>query len=174
MLATTTTPARTYTKADGTAYVGPQAEQIAQWEADLLSGRVFALAANGHGSRFGYQPPATSRRYAEIMATLARLASRGDRFASVAAALMPTVNLYGTDAQQATALYRAAATLVASPWRDVIGATGPEASRPSAHLHGWTVPQVMAVYLAIREAISESGLGWCADAVARAHGVRVA
>lgn len=168
----TATATAAYTDHEGNAYTGARDEQIAQWEIDLVSGRVFALAANGHASRFGYQPPATSRRYAEILTALAGLARMGDQGAAVAAHLIHGVNLYGTDAQQATALYRAAADMLSRPYHDVIGATGPEASRPSAHLHVWTPRMVLLISQAIRTAIGGGQPGWCESAVARKHGVR--
>lgn len=145
---------------------------VDQWVADLHSGAVFARAAMGHRSRFGYQPPATATRYSAILAGLARLAAQGDQAASVAAALIPRVNLYGTDAQQAAALFDGLVAVTAQPWEDVIGASGPEAGRPSSHQHAWSTRMLVNLY-GIVCGIAEPGrgAGWVEALVRQAEGM---
>lgn len=155
-----------YTLQDGTPYSPADAAIIDRWVGDLRSGAVFARAAAGHRSRFGYQPPASASRYSALVVALGRLASEGDRSADVAHACLHRLPRYGTVAQQNAALFDALFEVTSEPWRDVAAATGPNAERPSAHLHAWTLSRMLHYYGRVMDML-EQPAGWCEAAARR-------
>jgi hypothetical protein len=150
-----------------------RAARVEDYAKDLTSGRVFILAANGHGSRYGYQPPIRHDSWARIIETIANYAKMGDQAAATARAIVGKVNLYGTEAQAMQSIANALYDVAKGGYFDVIGATGPEAGRRSAYQKEHTLREGIMMYLLLIEceAAIRSGypngegdrasIGWC-------------
>lgn len=113
---------------------------------DLFEGRSFArwgfpdVIARYHGGAVG------SRSYGAAMGVVAKFATMGDWSASIAAKVFHGTNLYSTSNEFRAQINRAISEAASKGYYDVIGATGPEASRPSAHQHETTEHQWMTLY----------------------------
>lgn len=155
-----------------TAVTTRDAEVIAKFREDLLSGKTLLNHAMSHRSRYGYMPPLSRDQWAHAMVTVARMAERSDRLAQVAAAIMGRVNLYGDRAQACAAIYEGAFHAMKGKYDDVIGRAGPEAGRHSSHQHDWTIYDRVAVHYWLELACrgmtgSAPGVGWCLAAIAK-------
>lgn len=141
--------------------------------ADLIAGRWHARKARSQRSVMGYQPAISSRSWAAAMNALTRFAGSSDWAASVVFRTIGRVNLYSTPAEVAAQINDGLSAAARDGWHDVIGATGPEASRPSAHQHPTTLRQALLLALlsvevehAIGGAVSGvPGVGWAVQAL---------
>lgn len=147
-------------------------------EGELLSGRTFTLIEQSHRSvRLG-GPPATSRAYGQIIETLGRFARQGDWHTAAVREAIVKVNPYVTPNEQIAQVAGVLAEFVRKGYFDVISATGPEASRPSAHQHATTLRQALLLSLLmveVKEAADFSGsvpgVGWCVQALMEREGM---
>ncbi len=151
-------------------YTESEQSTIARVEADLLSGRYFHLIANGNRSVHGYASAIAARGYGGILQALGRYAAQGDR--EVAAVSKIHVNPYGTTNEAIAQVASGLAKVASEGYYDVIGATGPEASRPSAHQHKTTLRVALGMALLMTEVKMVAGfsgsvpnIGWCLDAL---------
>lgn len=149
-------------------------------EADLLSGRYFTLIANSHKSVPLGRGPASARGWGGAMQAIAKFAAEGDWFASVAYRTLGRVNLYLTPNEVHAQIAARFADIVAEGYTDVIGMTGPEASRPSAYEHPTTLRQAILLALLMVEVHHRSdflgsvpGIGWCLRALMERENVPV-
>lgn len=147
-------------------------------EGELLSGRTFTLIQQSHKSVPLGGPPATSRGYGKVIEALGRFAAQGDWHTAAVRGAIVKVNPYVTPNEVVAQVAGALAEFVAKGYFDVIGATGPEASRPSAHQHAVTLRQAMLLKMLmveVEEAIgytgSVPGLGWCVQALMEREGM---
>lgn len=141
-------------------------------EGELLSGRTFTLIEQAHKSAPLGGPPATSRAYGRIIEALGRFARQGDWHTAAVRGAITRLNPYLTPNEQIAQIAGALAEFVRSGYYDVIGATGPEASRPSAHQHATTLRQAILLKMLmveVEEAAdycgSVPGVGWCVQAL---------
>lgn len=147
-------------------------------EGELLSGRTFALIAQSHASvRLG-GPPATSRGYGKIVEALGRFARQGDWHTAAVREAITSLNPYVTPSEQIAQVAYAVGKFVREGYFDVISATGPEASRPSAHQHAITLRQAILLKMLMVEveeaadfAGSVPGVGWCVQALMEREGM---
>lgn len=132
---------------------------------------VFATAAAGHNSRFGYQPVLNSRKYAEMIGKIARMAAQGDRMAFLASQILPRINLYGTEAQAHAAVFTALGEALRGEFVDVVGLSGPEAGRRSDHTDGFTLYTKILAFAWGQVIIGELHYGWALADLAKREGV---
>ena len=174
-----TTTAPTDTDRKGRPFTPAQEEQIERFVADLLSGEVFDRHARSDRSRYGYQPPTTRKAWGHAVATLGRMAERGDALAQVAVGILARVpNLYGTDGELAAGIYERAAEAIRAGYDDVLRRSGPEPCRHKDAQRAYTLGEVVTVAYWLIEATgpASSGVvtaGWVLDAIRRAHRVYV-
>jgi hypothetical protein len=155
-----------------------QLERVAQWEADLLSGRIFRLQAIGARSRIGYQPPSRSDEYAIAIGHLAKGAQLGDRQAKLCARVIRALPLNNTDGDTIGKMYDAAAEAITDEFFDTIGAASPEPGRHSDNAKEFTLRDALVFYNTLNNAKSAfepviNGGGWCYAALVAREGVRV-
>lgn len=162
---------------DGTAR---SVDQTLAWANDLLTGRVFQLAANSANSVIGYQSPVTTRSWGRVCETTGRMAAQnGDGVATVASRILGHLNLWGTDFQVAASWWQHAADTIAEGFDDVHARSGPEPCRFSDAQRPYTLTQCLLVYVWGKAAMSYlslgtlPGLGWCAAAMVAVMRVRV-
>jgi len=150
-------------------------EQIERYEADLVSGRVFARHAASARSVFGYQPAATARQYGTAMQVLGHMAAEGDHMAQVASKILGRVNLYATPAQAVAAIYEAASQAMAAGFDDVIGRSGPEAGRHGDHQHETTLYFAASVAVWLSKVARcyghHNSIGWVLADIIERHNV---
>lgn len=151
-----------------------QAQQIADYEANLRSGLVFARYAASDRSAIGYRPCASSRDYQQILTVCTALAG-SDQGVQLVAAALSKVNPYGTCPQQRAALASAFAVTVKAPFEDVIGRSGPEAGRYRDHQKPWSIHVLCRAALTLALLATESVRmpGWCLQALIDQYQVRV-
>ena len=149
-------------------------------EAELTSGRTFTLIEQSHRSHRLGGPPATSRAYGRIIETLGRFAREGDWHTAAVREAITRLNPYLTPNEQIAQVASVLAKFVREGYYDVIGATGPEASRPSAHQHAITLRQAILLKMLmveVEEAAdycgSVPGLGWCVQALMEREGMTI-
>jgi hypothetical protein len=143
---------------------------LAAYAAKVESTAVFATAAAGHNSRFGYQPVLNSREYAAMIQNIGRMASYGDRMAFLASQILPRINLYGTQAQAHAAVFTALGEALRGEYVDVVGLSGPEAGRRSDRTHGWTLADKIVAF-AWAKIITNDTLGWAISDLAKREGI---
>lgn len=143
----------------------------AEYAAKIDSLAVFATAAAGHNSRFGYQPVMHHSEYAKMIERIGRMAAQGDRMAFLASRILPRINLYGTQAQARAAVFTALGEALRGEYTDVVGASGPEAGRPSDHRSGFNLYTKVAAFAWAQVIIGETGYGWALEAVAKEQGI---
>jgi hypothetical protein len=136
-------------------------------ESDLVSGRYFDRIAISNRSVPLGRPPIASRHWAAIMKALATYAADGDRAAATAAKVFGKVNLYLTPNEVIAQVAEVLAKVVREGYFDVIGATGPEGGRRSAHQHPTDLRQAIRLALLMVEVEMVAGylghlpgLGW--------------
>jgi hypothetical protein len=147
-------------------------------ESELLSGRTFTLIEQAHKSVPLGGPPATSRAYGRIIEALGRFARQGDWHTAAVRGAITCLNPYLTPNEQIAQVAGALAKFVREGYYDVISATGPEASRPSAHQHAVTLRQALLLKMLTVEveeaadfAGSVPGVGWCVTALMEREGM---
>jgi hypothetical protein len=119
-----------------TATLNPQQRlAIGRTEENLLSGRYFDLIAASNRSVPLGGPPIASQHWAGIMQAIATFARDGDQSAATAVRLFGTINLYLTPNEVIAQVAAGLAKVVREGYFDVVGATGPAASRRSAYEH---------------------------------------
>jgi hypothetical protein len=160
-------------------------EEVAErYRNGLISGQRFLWAYESHASadRMSPRGPIGSRTYSQIVTTVGRFAMNGPRAAATAHRILAALPLYGTPGQTMAAVARALSEVVQDGYYDVIGATGPEAGRPSDHKHATTIYDAIILDLLWTEigmtvgasvTGSVTGIGWCLDALIREHNVPV-
>jgi hypothetical protein len=155
-------------------------DQTLTWASDLLTGRVFQLAANSANSVIGYRPAVTTRSWGRVCETTGRMAAaNGDAVATVASQILGRLNLWGTDFQVEASWWQHAADAIAAGFDDVHGQTGPEPCRFSDAQRPYTLTQCLLVYVWGKAATSHLSLGtlpdlgWCAAAMVAVMRVRV-
>lgn len=134
---------------------------IERVEADLLSGRYFTLIERSNRSTIGYRPMVSGRSYGGALKALATFVD-GDWSASIAAAAVKRINAYGNANEVVAAVAESIAKSVHDGWYDVAQATGPEASRPSAHQHPTTLRKALLLALLmceVKEGVGPGALG---------------
>lgn len=174
-----------YTQTDGTPFAGDHGTTVEGYAADLVNGRVFARLAASQASRYGYQPPIRRETWARIMSEIGALARQSDALAQVASNVAGRINLYGTEAQAYEAVARAVCDAIHDGFDDVIRRTGPEPVRHSDAQRRYTIEEcaTLAYFVARcenpgkieRGMLVEGGkpsIGWCLEAIMRAHHVR--
>lgn len=141
-------------------------------EQELLSGRTFFLIWQARKSAPLGGPAINSRGYGQIIATLGRFAAQGDWHVAAVREAISALNPYVTTDEVIAQVAAALQQFVAEGYYDVIGATGPEASRPSAHQHTVTLRQALLLSMLmveVEEAAGYSGsvpgMGWCKQAL---------
>jgi hypothetical protein len=142
-----------------------EAEVLAKVEAELMSGRTFALVAMGSRSITGYQPPTESCKYAQALQLLGRGAQVGDRMAKLVAAIVRDLPLNNTAGETVAKMYQAAGNALDRGFFDTVGNAGPEAGRRRDHEHAYTLADrlLLKVLLANVQAIylpTGSRHGW--------------
>jgi hypothetical protein len=172
----TTAPLVTYTDG-GEPYDDHHAEIIRGHEADLLSGAVFARHAASDRSVIGYAPPTSRDVWSHAISTVGRMAAESDALAQVAAAIVGRVNLYQTNHECHAQVWEGAAIAIRKGYDDVIGRSGPEPGRHKDHQRPFNIHEIVQVAYWLNEATARGGssapaIGWCLDAIARAHRVR--
>lgn len=142
-------------------------EVVDRVERHLLDGTYFALHAESHRTR---RPGCVLRRssYAQVLRALADLADDSDAMAQVAAAIVPRVNLYGTDAEESVHIYDAAAKAITAGYDDVVGRSGPDGGRRT--VRPFSLAQCIKVARALSKATASMdtavpGVGWAVEAV---------
>lgn len=153
---------------------------IERVERDLLSGRYFTLREQSNKSVPLGGGPINSRHWADMMGAVATFATGGDRFAATAAKILGRVNLYLTPNEAVAQVAGAIAGVVREDYYDVIEATGPEASRPSAHTHPTTLRvAIMHALLMVEVEMSAGyigsvpGIGWALRALMEREDITV-
>lgn len=131
---------------------------------------VFATAAAGHNSRFGYQPVMHNSRYALMLGRVARMAEQGDRMAFLASQVVRSINLYGTEAQANAAVYTAFGEALRGQYVDIVRLSGPEAGRQSDHRHGFSLANKILAF-AWAKVITGDGFGWALTDLAKREGI---
>lgn len=141
-------------------------------EQELTSGKTFHLISQSYFSKPLGGPPATARGYGRIIQTLGRFAAEGDWHLAAVREAISVLNPYVTPGEQIALVARSLCNFVNEGYYDVIGATGPEAGRPSAHQHPITLRQAILLKMLMVEveeaadsAGSVPGLGWCVRAL---------
>lgn len=175
-MTTTATPA-IYTDQDGNLYDEDRQAQIRKFEADLLDGTVFARCGASSRSVRGYQPVTNHRLFAHLVTTIGKLAGEGDQCAQVAADVIHAAPLYQGRHEMYAKAWEVAAATIREGYDDVVLRSGPEPGRPSTWHKPFALGAVFCVYVHLTEATAKEsgsvpGLGWCASAIARAHGFR--
>ena len=171
----TTATDQTYTYIDGRPFTPKDLEAVEGQIESLMSGRYFADHAASSRSVIGYQPPMTHRQYADVMGAVARMAGESNVLAQIAHQIR--INLYGTKANAAAAIYDAAGRALSDGYDDVIGRSAPDAGnhRLSSFERDFTLRErvVVAYHLAaIAKPVDNGGIGWVLDAIGRSLGVR--
>ena len=130
---------------------------IGRTEENLLSGRYFDLIAASNRSVPLGGPPIASQYWAGIMQAIATYARDGDRSAATAYRLLGRINLYLTPNEVVAQVAEGLAEVVREGFFDVIGATGPGASRRSAYQYGTDLPQAIRLALLMVEVEMSAG-----------------
>jgi hypothetical protein len=141
------------------------------YAAKIESLAVFATAAAGHNSRFGYQPVMNSREYAGMIQNVGRMAERGDRMAFLASQVVRSINLYGTQAQAHAAVFTALGEALRGEYRDIVGASGPEAGRPSDHRFDWTLADKIIAFAWAKIIVGDLSYGWALTDLAKRESI---
>jgi hypothetical protein len=151
-----------------------QRRQVAmdQYRQKLTDGVVFHYGDESHSSadRMSYHGPLNHRDYAKAVKALGNIAGMSDRMAAAVAHILPKLNLRGTKPQLLASLHRALGDVHREGYFDVVGATGPNASRRSAYEHPTTLRDAVWLELIVSEveiALGEAvyALGWCLTAL---------
>jgi hypothetical protein len=149
-----------------------------EYEADLMSGAVFARHAFSARSHLGYEPPMTSRDWAHVIVTLGQMAGSGDALARLTRSILAngTPNLYGTRSQAMARVKSAAAAALREGFDDVIGRTGPEPKRYSEAQSDYSLRTRLELLCWLTVACaplgySVPGIGWCAQLLCEREGV---
>lgn len=145
--------------------------RYATWCDDLALGRTFHYQADAHRSadfmrRYG---PISARNYAGVLGAVARFTSQhpSDWKTAVADAILSKIRSAFTDHQVMAGIAEELAKFVAAGWHDFQTSTGPEAGRPSQHVHRLTEGQLVLLSLLAQEIASNlslgsvAGIGWC-------------
>lgn len=140
---------------------------IARVEKDLLSGRYFDLIVASNKSVPLGRGPIRSSDWAAIMKTIATYAAASDRSAATAAQIFGRINLYLTPNEVMAQVAQVLAEVVRKGYTDVWGATGPNASRPSAYEHATDLHEALRLALLMTEVEMNAGfighvpgMGW--------------
>lgn len=145
---------------------------IVRYRDDLLAGRIYGRHAASVTSVIGYRPPATRDEYGRIVETLGVFARQSDRDAATAYRILPKLPLYGDPGQLAAGFWNVLSEVHRAGFEDVIGRTGPNAGRPSAHQHATSEAEAIRLALLGTELTSamigleRADLGWCLAALA--------
>jgi hypothetical protein len=149
-------------------------------EADLVSGRTFQLTANSNNSVRKGGAPIASRHFGQIVATLGKFAADSDWATAAVLPILRRINPYLMPNEVVAQVAQGLAEFTREPYRDVIGATGPEAGRPSAHLHPNTLRKGITLSLLMTEVELSAGyighvpgIGWCVAALMEREGMTV-
>jgi hypothetical protein len=165
---------------DTKTYTDSEQVVIDRVEADLLSGNYFTLRERSNRSARLGGPAVSSRGFSGVMQALAKFAGDSDWATSVAAPALRSVNAYVTPNEVLAQVAASLAKSVHDGYFDVIGATGPEAGRSSAHQHKVTLRQAITLALLMVEVEhgvgyhgSVPGVGWCLAALMEREGMIV-
>lgn len=147
-------------------------------EAELVSGQTFSLIARANRSARLGGPAVSAQGYGRVIEALGRFAAQGDWNVAAVRNAIVRANPYQTPNEVLAQVAEALADFVRGGYYDVIGATGPEASRPSAHQHDITLRQAILLKMLMVE-VEESigyhgsvpGLGWCVQALMERDGI---
>jgi hypothetical protein len=158
----------------------PKQHIIDRYQADLERGAVFArhAASNRSADHMGYNPVGNARGYGRMMAALGEYGQWSDRAAATAQAVAPALMLYGTAPQRIASVYDALGDVARNGYTDVVGRTGPNASRPSSYQHQTSLYDAIELALlgeeleAAAAGMDRASVGWCLAALARTHNVR--
>ena len=109
------------------------------WD-DIRTGRSWGYRSMSERSadRMSYNPPMRAESYGKTLAVIGTWVGSSDRRAAVARKIVPSIPLYGSEHQMLAAIAEAIGETLRTPYTDVIGRSGPEAGRPSDHIHAWT------------------------------------
>jgi hypothetical protein len=135
-----------------------QIQAIERVEKNLLDGHYFTLIANSNRSVPLGGAPINSRHWAGIMKAVATYAASDNRAAATAHKIFGRINLYLTPNEVIAQVATVLAEVVREGYFDVIGATGPEAGRRSAHQHPTDLRA--ALYLALLMSEVEMNAGY--------------
>lgn len=150
---------------------------IERYRADLVSGRVFALAEISHRSRSGYEPPTTRQAWSQAVVTLGKMAAVSDPLAQIAQVIIGRLNLYGTNSHLVASAYMGASKAIDEGYTDVIRRSGPEPGRRSDHHRPYSLAECAQAAAWLAYAFETStlgslkGLGWALAQVLREEGV---
>lgn len=145
-----------------------------RYRGEVASGRAagFIAASNRSADRMNYRHMLPARTYGEVIGILGRAAALGDRYSAAVAAALPKVSPWLNDWQVMGGVADAFGDFIRSPWTDVREATGPEAGRPSSHVHEVTLRDAVVLHLVLSEMSyalqlgSLPGPGWALLALA--------
>lgn len=145
-----------------------------RYRGEVASGRAagFIAASNRSADRMNYRHMLPARTYGEVIGILGRAAALGDRYSAAVAAALPKVSPWLNDWQVMAGVADAFGDFIRSPWTDVREATGPEAGRPSSHVHEVTLREAVVLHLVLAELTyalqlgSLPGPGWALLALA--------
>jgi hypothetical protein len=165
---------------DTTELTEGQIKGIERTEKNLLDGQYFTLIANGNRSVPLGGAPIASRNWAGIMKAVATYAASGDRAAATAFKIFGRINLYLTPNEVIAQVATVLGEIVREGYFDVIGATGPEASRESAHQHSTSLREAIHLALLMSEVELSAGyighvpgVGWALRHLVEREGITV-
>jgi hypothetical protein len=149
-------------------------QRYAQFVGEVARGTTmhYAAESNASADRMRYYPMTTASDYGKMVAALGMAAQMGDFYAAACSEAVQKVSPYFNTFQNKAAVARAFSTFITKGWYDVATATGPEASRPSAHQHEVTLKQAVMLNLIYREVTGENGLGWALRRLVQEENVR--
>lgn len=157
----------------------------ADYSAAIDSGLALDRIAASHTSadRLSYHGMIPAPALGAAISALGRVASMGDFYADAATRALGRIDLGLTVPQNIAAIATALAGSARSDWNDTRSATGPEAGRPSQHVHTPTRAQRVTLLLAMYEvtfAIAKNAsigsvptLGWAIREIVTAEGIQV-
>lgn len=139
-----------------------------RYRGEVASGRAagFIAASNRSADRMNYRHMLPARTYGEVIGILGRAAALGDRYSAAVAAALPKVSPWLNDWQVMAGIADAFGDFIRAPWTDVREATGPEAGRPSSHVHEVTLRDAVVLHLVMAELTyvlqlgAVPGIGW--------------
>lgn len=153
-----------------------RATALASFAADVDNLRTFLYGEASHASRRS-TGPINPREYGVVIERIGRMAQGSAKQAQIARDMLSKINLYGDRGQLCATVFRSVfETMRAGDFLDVIGATGPEASRRSAHMQPWTltdkiIARAWCNVLTAGFTASVPGHGWALTDLAAEHGI---